>query len=244
MLKGKTVIVTGAARGIGRGIAELCAQNGANVVISDIMDDAKKTAEEIAAKYNVKSVGVVGNVAKKDDAAKIAAAAKELGGGKIWGLVNNAGITKDAFLKKMTEDQWDAVMTVNLKGMFLVTQACIEDIEEGGAVVNISSMVGKSGNMGQTNYCASKAGVIGFTKALAKEYARKNIRCNAIQPGFIKTPMTEAIPEKVVAGFLTQIPLNRMGMPEDIAKACLFLLSNMSSYITGISIEVAGGMMM
>lgn len=208
------------------------------------MEDAKKTAEEIATKYGVKAIGVVGNVSKKDDAIKLATAAKELGGGKVWGLVNNAGITKDAFLKKMTEEQWDAVMTVNLKGIFLVTQAVIEDIEEGGAVVNISSMVGKSGNMGQTNYCASKAGVIGFTKALAKEYAKKNIRCNAIQPGFIKTPMTETIPEKVVQGFLTQIPLNRMGMPEDIAKACLFLLSDMSSYITGISIEVAGGLFM
>ena len=245
MLKDKTVIVTGSGRGIGKGIAEKCAENGANVVIQDIVEEtAKATAEEIAEKYNVKTTHVVGDVSKKEDAEKIAAAGKELGGGKIWGLVNNAGITRDSFLKKMTEDQWDLVMKVNLKGVFLVTQACIGNIEEGGAVVNISSMVGKAGNMGQANYCATKAGVLGFTKAVAKEYARNKIRVNAIQPGFIKTPMTAKIPEKVVKGFLAQIPFHEMGTPEDIAKAALFLLSDLSSYITGFSIEVAGGLFM
>lgn len=245
MLKDKTVIVTGSGRGIGKAIAEKCAENGANIVIQDIVEDtAKATAEEIAQKYGVKTVHVVGDVSKKEDAQKIAAVAKELGGGKIWGLVNNAGITRDSFLKKMTEDQWDLVMKVNLKGVFLVTQACIEDIEEGGGIVNISSMVGKAGNMGQTNYCATKAGVLGFTKALAKEYARKKIRCNAIQPGFIRTPMTDKIPDKVVEKFLAQIPFHEMGTPDDIANSALFLLSDLSRYITGFSIEVAGGLFM
>jgi 3-oxoacyl-[acyl-carrier protein] reductase len=244
MLSGKTVVVTGSGRGIGKGIAEACAKQHANVVVQDIDEKtANETAQEIATKYGVKAVGVVGNVAKKEDAIKIAEAAKKLGDGKIWGLVNNAGITKDSMLKKMTEDQWDAVMSVNLKGIFLVTQACIEAMTEtGGSVVNISSIVGKAGNIGQTNYCASKAGVVGFTKALAKEYARFQVRSNAIQPGFIKTPMTDAIPEKVVQGLVAQIPLQKMGMPEDIANAVVFLLSNMASYITGTVIEVAGGM--
>ncbi|MHA1339517.1 MAG: 3-oxoacyl-ACP reductase FabG [Promethearchaeota archaeon] len=245
MLKGKTIIVTGAGRGIGKAIAEICAKNGANVLVQDIvLESAQETAKELSEKYGVKCEAIGGDVSKKEDALAIAEAGKKLAGGKIWGLVNNAGITRDAFLKKMTEEQWDKVIAVNLKGVFLVTQACIEDIEEGGAVVNISSMVAKSGNMGQTNYCATKAGVLGFTKALAKEYARKQIRCNCIQPGFIKTPMTAKIPEKVVQKFLTQIPFGRMGEPEDIAKAALFLLSDLSSYITGFSIEVAGGLFM
>jgi 3-oxoacyl-[acyl-carrier protein] reductase len=245
LLTGKTVIVTGAGRGIGKGIAEVLAKEGANIVVSDIdAVSCESTAKEIVEKYGVKAVGIAGNVAKKDDAVKLAEKAKELGEGKIWGIVNNAGITKDSMLKKMTEEQWDAVMAVNLKGIFLVTQAAIEYMTEGGSVVNISSIVGKAGNIGQTNYCASKAGVVGFTKALAKEYARKLVRSNAIQPGFIKTPMTDAIPEKVVTQLVATIPMQTMGMPEDIANAALFLLSDMSKYITGTVIEVAGGMFM
>ncbi|MHA1820473.1 MAG: 3-oxoacyl-ACP reductase FabG [Promethearchaeota archaeon] len=245
LLEGKTVLVTGAGRGIGRAIAEACAAEGANIVVSDIADTAISTAKEIEEQYGVKTVGVVGNVAKKEDAIKMAEAAKELGGGKVWGIVNNAGITRDALLKKMTEEQWDQVMSVNLKGIFLVTQATIQYMtEEGGSVVNISSIVGKAGNIGQTNYCASKAGVVGFTKALAKEYARYKVRSNAIQPGFIKTPMTDAIPDKVKNVLIGQIPLQRMGLPQDIANAVVFLLSEKSSYITGTIIEVAGGMFM
>jgi len=245
MLKGKSVIVTGSGRGIGRAIAEMCAKNGANVVIADIDEEtAKKTASEIAEEYDVQAKAVVGDVSKKEDAEALAEAGKELGGGEIWGIVNNAGITQDALLRKMTEKQWDLVMKVNLKGVFLCTKAAIKYMPEGAAVVNISSIVGKSGNIGQTNYCASKAGVVGFTKALAKEYARKKIRANAIQPGFIKTPMTDAIPDKVVNKILKQVPVGEMGTPEDIAKAALFLLSDMSSYITGTVVEVAGGMNM
>ena len=245
LLDGKTIIVTGAGRGIGKGIAEACAKEGANVVIGDIDGDtAAASAKEIQEKFGVKAVGVAGNVAKMDDAVKLADAAKELGGGKIWGLINNAGITRDSTLKKMTEDQWDLVMSVNLKGIFLCTQAAIQHMTEGGSVVNISSIVGKAGNYGQTNYCASKAGVVGFTKALAKEYARKKVRSNAIQPGFIKTPMTDAIPEKVVQKLVASIPMQSMGQPEDIANAAVFLLSDMSNYVTGTIIEVAGGMFM
>jgi 3-oxoacyl-[acyl-carrier protein] reductase len=245
LLKGRTIIVTGAGRGIGKAIAEVCAREGANVVIGDI-DEATcvATAKEIAEKYGVKAKGVKSDVSKKADADALVAAGKELGNGKIWGLVNNAGITQDAMIHKMTEAQWDLVMQVNLKGIFLCTQSAIDAMTEGGSVVNISSIVGKAGNIGQTNYCASKAGVVGFTKALAKEMAKRNIRSNAIQPGFIKTPMTDKIPEKVVATLVSQIPLARMGMPEDIANACLFLLSDMSSYVTGTVVEVAGGMFM
>ncbi len=245
MLKGKSVIVTGSGRGIGKAIAEKCAENGANVVIADIdKDSAEATAKEIAEKYGVKAKAVVGDVSKKENADALAEAAKEIGDGKIWGLVNNAGITQDSMLSKMSEKQWDLVMAVNLKGIFLTTQSAIAHMTEGGSVVNISSIVGKAGNIGQTNYCASKAGVVGFTKALAKEYARKSVRSNAIQPGFIKTPMTDAIPEKVVEKLVSTIPAQTMGMPEDIANAALFLLSNMSKYITGTVIEVAGGMFM
>jgi 3-oxoacyl-[acyl-carrier protein] reductase len=245
LLKGKTVIVTGAGRGIGKGIAEAIAKEGGNVVISDIdAASCESTAKEIAEKFGVKAVGLAGNVAKKDDAVKLAQTAKDLGDGKIWGIVNNAGITKDSMIKKMTEEQWDAVMAVNLKGIFLCTQAVLEFMTEGGSVVNISSIVGKAGNIGQTNYCASKAGVVGFTKALAKEFAAKGIRSNAIQPGFIKTPMTDAIPEKVVEKLVATIPMQKMGMPEDIANAAVFLLSSMSQYVTGSVIEVAGGMFM
>lgn len=246
LLTGKTIIVTGAGRGIGKGIAEVLAKEGANIVVSDIdAASCESTAKELVEKFGVKSVGIAGNVAKKDDAVKLAEKAKELGEGKIWGIVNNAGITKDSMLLKMSEDQWDAVLNVNLKGVFLCTQAAIQYMtESGGSVVNISSIVGKAGNIGQTNYCASKSGVVGFSKAVAKEFARKGVRCNAIQPGFIKTPMTDAIPEKVVSQLVASIPMQTMGMPEDIANACLFLLSDMSRYITGTVIEVAGGMFM
>ncbi len=242
-LKEKTVVVTGAGRGIGKSIAEVCANEGANVVIADIDEEtSQNTADEIAQKYNVKTVAVVGDISKKETSEKIAAAAKELGGGKIWGLVNNAGITQDSFLSKMTEKQWDLVMDVNLKGMFLCTQALMPLMTEGGSVVNISSIVGKAGNMGQANYSASKAGVVGFTKSVAKEYARKKIRCNAVQPGFIRTPMTDKIPVKVVEKYLVSIPMNKMGLPEDIGNACLYLLSEVSDYVTGAILEVAGGL--
>ncbi|MHA1270719.1 MAG: 3-oxoacyl-ACP reductase FabG [Candidatus Helarchaeota archaeon] len=246
LLKNKTILITGAGRGIGKAIAEICAKEGANIIISDIdADSVISAAKELEEKYNIKARGVAGNVANKDDAMKMGEIAAELGNGKIWGLVNNAGITRDAMFKKMTEEQWDLVMDVNLKGVFWCTKAIIPYMEEGGgSIVNISSIVGKSGNIGQTNYCTTKAGLIGFTKALAKEMARKNIRVNAIQPGFIKTPMTDKIPQKVVDKLLPLVPLNRWGMPEDVANAVLFLLSDMSSFITGITIEVAGGMFM
>ena len=243
MLKGKSIIVTGSGRGIGRAIAEMCAKNGANVVISDIDEaSATATAAEIAKEFGVQTKAIAGDVSKKETADATVAAAAELGGGKIWGLVNNAGLTQDSTIKKMSEKQWDLVMSVNLKGIFLSTQAALPFMTEGGSVVNISSIVGKMGNFGQTNYCASKAGVVGFTKALAKEYARKKVRSNAIQPGFIKTPMTDAMPERAINAVLGAVPYGEMGLPEDIAQAALFLLSDMSKYVTGTVIEVAGGL--
>ncbi|MBD3229043.1 MAG: SDR family oxidoreductase [Candidatus Lokiarchaeota archaeon] len=246
LLKEKTIVITGAGRGIGKAIAEVCAKEGANVVLGDIDEEsAKNSAKEIAEKYNVKAAGIGGNVANKEDAEKMASAAIELDKNrKIWGLVNNAGITRDSFFKKMTEEQWDQVMNVNLKGVFWCTKAVIPHIEDGGSIVNISSIVGKGGNLGQTNYCTTKAGLVGFSKALAKEMARNSVRVNAVQPGFIKTPMTDKIPQKVVDKLLPLVPLGRWGQPEDVANSVLFLLSDLSSFITGAVIEVAGGMFM
>jgi NAD(P)-dependent dehydrogenase (short-subunit alcohol dehydrogenase family) len=181
------------------------------------------------------------DVRNREDCEKIAFAAKDLGQGKIWGLVNNAGITLDSTLKKMDDKKWDAVLAVNLKGIYLSTQTAIQYMDGGGSVVNISSIVGKIGNFGKTNYATTKAGVVGFTKSLAKEYARKNIRSNVIQPGFIRTPMTEKMPEKVITMMVNQIPMQKMGESEHIGDAVVFLLSDKAAYITGAVLEVTGG---
>lgn len=247
LLDGKNIVVTGAGRGIGKAIAETCAKEGANVVVVDIdAATCDATAKEIGDKYGVKTIGIACNVAKRDDTVKLADTLKIFCNGVLYGLVNNAGVTRDSTIKKMTEEQWDTVMAVNLKSMFLMSQSLLEMMTAGGSIVNISSVVGKSGNFGQCNYSASKAGVVGFSKSLAKELAspKKNVRVNAIQPGFIKTPMTDAIPENAVQKLLAAIPMERMGQPEDIANACLFLLSDMSKYITGAVLEVTGGMFM
>ncbi len=251
LLDGKVAIVTGSGRGIGKGIAEKLASEGANIVVVDIDEvTAQETAKELEG-MGVQAIACKVNVANRESVQEMVKATLDKWG-KIDILVNNAGITRDSMLSKMTDDQWDLVMDVNLKGVFYCTQEVIkymvEKAQEGaksnGKIVNISSTVGKSGNIGQTNYCASKAGVVGFTKALAKEYARHAIQANAIQPGFISTPMTDKIPEKVVQKFIAQIPLARMGMPEDIANAVLFLSSVMSDYITGMVVEVTGGLNM
>lgn len=242
LLDGKTIIITGGGRGIGKTIAERCAEQGANIAIGDIdPSTAESTAKEIADKFNVKTIGLKSDVTNREDCQKMADAAKELGDGKIWGLVNNAGITMDSTLKKMTDEKWDTVIAVNLKGVFLSTQTAIQYMTEGGSVVNISSIIGKIGNFGQTNYATTKSGVVGFTKALAKEYVRKGIRSNAVQPGFIDTPMVAKMPQKVIDMMLGMIPMQRMGKTEEIADAVIFLLSDMSSYTTGTVVEVAGG---
>ena len=242
LLERKSILITGGGRGIGKAIAKKCAAEGANIVIGDIDEQtAEATANELKKEFGIKAVGLKSDVTNREDCEKLALAAKELGQGKIWGLVNNAGITLDSTLKKMDDKKWDTVLAVNLKGVYLSTQTAIQYMDGGGSVVNISSIVGKIGNFGQTNYATTKAGVVGFTKSLAKEYARKNIRSNAIQPGFIRTPMTEKMPEKVITMMVNQIPMQKMGESAHIGDAAVFLLSDKAAYITGAVLEVTGG---
>lgn len=232
---GKIALVTGGARGIGRAIAEKLASEGAKMVITCDMGEATFEQENI--KHEI--LNVTDREAVKALIAKITAEF-----GKIDILVNNAGITKDALLVRMSEDQWDAVIDVNLKGVFNITQAVAPVMmkNKGGSIVTISSVVGLYGNMGQTNYAATKGGVIAMTKTWAKELSRKNIRANCVAPGFIETPMTKELPEKVLTAMIDRIPLARLGQAEDIANAVLFLASDESSYITGETISVGGGM--
>lgn len=242
-LKGKAAVVTGSARGIGKSIAEKLASLGASVVINDITEDtAKKSAEEIAAKYGVETLAYACDISQEDQAdALIDACVKKFG--KVDILVNNAGITRDTLMLRMKKEQWDQVIAVNLTGTFLCTKAAFKHMmsARSGAVVNLSSIAGVNGNLGQTNYSASKAGVIGFTKSAALEGAMRGVRCNAIAPGFIATDMTAAIPDRIKEAMLKSIPLSRAGTPEDIANGVAFLVSDMSSYITGQILEINGG---
>lgn len=240
-LEGRTAVVTGSAQGIGYAIAEALAAEGANVVIADINADA---AAEAAASLGIgdRAIGVGGNVAESEDIdALVAAALDTFGSLDVW--VNNAGITRDATMRKMTEDMFDQVIAVHLRGSWLGTRAAANIMRDngGGSIINISSTSGKSGNPGQTNYSAAKAGIVGLTKAAAKEVGFANVRVNAVQPGLIRTAMTEAMPEEAFKEKLTGIPLGRAGEPSEIAQTVLFLASDMSSYLTGITIEVAGG---
>jgi len=246
LLEGKTAIVTGAARGIGKSVALFFAKEGCNIAFTDLAynEASKKTEEEIAA-YGVKVKMYVSNAANHEETQNIVAEiAKDFG--KIDILVNNAGITKDSALKRMTEEQWDAVIAVNLKSIFNFTKA-VQPImwkQGSGSIINMSSVVGVSGNANQANYSASKAGIIGFTKSIAKEFGVRGIRCNAIAPGFIITEMTGALPEEVRKEWESKIPLKRGGTPDDVANVCLFLGCDMSSYVTGQVIHVCGGMNM
>ncbi|MCS7206062.1 MAG: 3-oxoacyl-ACP reductase FabG [Leptospiraceae bacterium] len=242
-LKDKTAIITGSARGIGKAIAEKLAQAGAKVVINDILEEqAKQTAEEIANKYQVETLYFACDISKEEEANKLIELCKEKWG-KVDILVNNAGITRDTLLLRMTKEQWDQVINVNLTGTFLCTKAAFKVMmnQRSGVIINISSIAGENGNIGQANYSASKAGVIGLTKTVAMEGAARGVRCNAIAPGFIQTAMTDAIPEKIKQKMIDSIPLRRPGMPEDIANAVLFLVSDLASYITGIVLDVNGG---
>ncbi|MEZ4799116.1 MAG: 3-oxoacyl-[acyl-carrier-protein] reductase [Flavobacteriales bacterium] len=246
LLEGKVAIITGASRGIGKGIAEKFIQEGATVVFTYASSEEKARALEAELTAN-------GGVAKgyKSDASNFEAAhalidevVKEFGTVDI--LVNNAGITRDNLLMRMSEEQWDEIMNVNLKSVFNLTKAVIKPMlkAKSGSIINMSSVVGVKGNAGQANYAASKAGIIGFTKSVAAELGSRNIRCNAIAPGFIETEMTGALDEKVVQQWREAIPLKRGGTPEDIANATVFLASNMSAYITGQTLHVCGGMLM
>ena len=244
LLKGKTAIVTGAARGIGRAIAVKLAQEGANVAFTDLaIDDNAKEVEK-----TINDLGVRGK-AYASDAGKFDATEKVVNDilkdfGTVDILVNNAGITMDTLLMRMTEDQWDKVLTINLKSVFNFTKAVLMTMlkQKSGSIVNISSVVGLSGNASQANYAASKAGIIGFTKSVARELGSRNIRCNAVAPGFIITEMTNKLPEEIRNQWVEQIPLKRGGTPEDVANAVLFLASDLSSYVNGQVLGVCGGM--
>lgn len=242
-LKGKAVVVTGSARGIGKSIAEKLASLGAAVVINDINGEAaQQAATEIAAKYGVETLAHACDIAQEADAeALIAACVAKFG--KIDVLVNNAGITRDTLLLRMKKEQWDQVLSVNLTGAFLCTKAALKSMmnARSGSIVNMSSIAGVNGNLGQANYSASKAGLIGFTKSVALEAAMRGVRCNAIAPGFIATEMTAAIPDKIKDVMLKSIPLGRAGTPDDIANGVAFLVSDLASYVTGQVLEINGG---
>lgn len=246
LLEGKTAIITGAARGIGKAIALKYAQHGCNVAFTDlaINDTALATEKELQA-LGVKAKGYASNAANFEETQKVVEdIVKDFG--RVDILVNNAGITKDTLLMRMTEDQWDAVINVNLKSVFNFTKAVQGTMlkQKSGSIINMSSVVGVSGNAGQSNYSASKAGMIGFTKSIAKELGSRGIRSNAIAPGFIITEMTHVLPEDVKKEWEARIPLKRGGKPEDVADICVFLGSELSSYVTGQVIHVCGGMNM
>lgn len=244
-LQGKTALVTGGAQGIGKAIALALAKAGADVAVSDVnLEKANETAAEISA-LGVKGFAIGGNVADSAGAtAMVDEAASKLG--KLDILVNNAGITRDNLIMRMKEEDWDLVLDVNLKGSFNCAKAALKHMSKArsGRIINIASIVGAMGNAGQANYVASKAGLIGITKTIAREYASRSVTCNAVAPGFIDTAMTQALPEKVREEMMKQIPLARLGMPEDIASAVKFLASDASSYITGQVLHVNGGMYM
>jgi 3-oxoacyl-[acyl-carrier protein] reductase len=245
LLEGKTALITGASRGIGKAIALKFAKEGADIAVTNIFDDEEfnETIKEIAS-LGVKAKGYVFNVASFADSQKIIEdILKDFT--KIDILVNNAGITKDTLLMRMSEEQWDAVIAVNLKSVFNLTKAVLQPMlkQKGGSIINMSSVVGVSGNGGQSNYSASKAGIIGFTKSIAKEVGSRSIRVNAIAPGFILTEMTDKLPEDVKSEWINKIPLRRGGTPDDVANTALYLACNLSSYVTGQTIHVCGGML-
>ena len=245
LLEGKTALVTGASRGIGRGIAILFAQHGANVAFTYLSSVEKGEAlEKELSAFGIKAKGY------RSDAADFKAADELVNAvvadfGTVDVLVNNAGITRDTLLMRMSEQQWDEVINANLKSVFNLTKAVQRPMlkQRKGSIINMSSVVGVKGNAGQSNYAASKAGIIGFTKSIALELGSRNIRSNAIAPGFIETEMTGALDQKVVESWRDAIPLKRGGTAEDVANACLFLASDMSAYITGQTLNVCGGML-
>ncbi len=246
LLEGKVALVTGAARGIGKAIALKYAQEGANIAFTDLVIDERgeQTKKEIEA-CGVKVLAIASNAADFQQAHDAVAKVVEFFG-RLDILVNNAGITKDGLMMRMSEQQWDAVLTVNLKSAYNFIHAVTPVMmrQKGGSIINMSSVVGVHGNAGQCNYSASKAGMIGLAKSIAQELGSRGIRANAVAPGFIITEMTDKLPDEVKAEWAKKIPLRRGGTPEDIAKVCLFLASDLSSYVTGQVISVCGGMQM
>ncbi|BAG14085.1 beta-ketoacyl-ACP reductase [Endomicrobiia bacterium] len=245
-LQGKVAVITGSAQGIGRSIAEVFASEGSRLVISDInIESAQKTADEIKTKYGFDTIAVAGNVSKLEDCEDLVKTSIDKFS-KIDILINNAGITKDNLVLRMSESEWDSVIAVNLKGVFNCIKAVSKIMlkQRQGRIINISSVVGQMGNAGQINYSASKGGVIAITKTCAREFASRNILVNAIAPGFIRTAMTDKLTEGQRQMMTSIIPLVRLGEVSDIAKAALFLASDDSSYITGHVLSVNGGMYM
>jgi 3-oxoacyl-[acyl-carrier protein] reductase len=243
-LAGKIIIVTGGAQGIGLAIAERCAESGASVAVWDNQEDGIAGALERIADRAPRAQAA-GFIVDVSDLAAVHDAVKATLSrfGRIDGLVNNAGVVADAQISKMSEEQWDRVIDINLKGVFNCTRASVDAlIASTGAIVCISSIVGLSGNYGQTNYAAAKAGVLGMSKTWARELGRKGVRSNAICPGFIETPILSSMPERVVNDMVAQIPQKRMGQPREIAAAAVFLLSAEASYINGATLEVTGGL--
>jgi len=244
MLEGRVSIVTGGARGIGKAIAMELADAGSDIVIFDVLDEGVDTAREIEKKgrkagfykVDITALDAVNSVVEK--------VLEEFG--RIDILVNNAGITRDTLLMRMEESDFDLVVKVNLKGTFNCTKAVLKPMMKArwGRIINISSIIGLMGNVGQANYAASKAGIIGFTKSVAKELGKRNITVNAVAPGFIRTPMTERLSDEVKEGYFKLIPLGRFGEPEDVAKVVRFLASDDAGYITGQVIQVDGGLLM
>ena len=245
LVEGKVAIITGASRGIGKGIAEVFAKQGANVAFtySSSVESANQLEEELKA-MGVNAKGYKSNAANFEEAQKLVDSVLE-DFGTIDVLINNAGITKDNLLMRMSEEDFDSVIDINLKSVFNMTKAVQRTMlkNRNGSIINMSSVVGVKGQAGQANYAASKAGMIGFTKSIALELGSRNIRCNAIAPGFIETEMTAKLGEEVTKAWKDAIPLKRGGSPEDIANVCLFLASDMSAYITGQVLNVDGGML-
>ncbi len=244
LLKGKTAIITGGSRGIGREIAIKFAQEGANIAFSDLVKDENfESLEKDLSDMGVKAKGYASDASSFEGSEKMVdEIAKDFGSVDI--LVNNAGITRDNLLMRMTEADWDLVIKINLKSVFNLTKAVQKYMlkQRSGSIINMSSVVGVSGNAGQSNYSASKAGLIGFTKSIAQELGSRSIRCNAIAPGFIETKMTEKLPEDVRKEWIKTIPLRRGGQAQDVANVATFLASDLSTYVTGQVINVCGGM--
>lgn len=246
LLENKVVLITGASRGIGRSIAVECVKQGAKVAFTYLSsaEKAKALEDELTANVGI-AKGFKSDASDFDQAQQLVEeVVKEFETVDV--LINNAGITRDTLLMRMTEEQWDEVISTNLKSAFNLTKAVIRPMlkARSGSIINMSSVVGVSGNAGQANYAASKAGLIGFTKSIAQELGSRNIRCNAIAPGFIETEMTGSLDEKVVQEWRNSIPLKRGGTPEDVSNLTVFLASDMSAYITGQTLNVCGGMLM
>ncbi len=244
-LEGNVTLITGASQGIGEVLAYEVANSGAEIILLDIQQDKLETVSENIRKAGGRAAGYVADVSRLEE---VTAAIETIiqSHGKIDHVINNAGITRDNLLMRMKEEEWDSVLSVNLKGTFNLCKAVIRHMlgNRSGRIVNISSVVGVMGNLGQTNYSASKAGVIGFTKSLAREVAARGITVNAVAPGFIATAMTDALSEAVKENFMSLIPLKRFGTAQDVAGAVKFLLSDDASYITGQVIHVNGGLLM